>query len=95
MADTANGETQQDQQMTSAPLDVEAWIRCMSSDATPPVERVAMASEIADVMVRYIDALNADDADGARAELAVLRELCEERIAALKALPRRSGPRPN
>ena len=79
--------------MRNAPVDLEAWIHSISSSAEASVERVAMASEIADVIVRFNQALDAGDADAARAELVVLRELCEERIAALRALPKRKGPR--
>ena len=75
-------------------MELEAWIRdIMPSSAEPTMERVAMASEIADVAVRYIEALDAGDADTVRTELMVLRELCEERMAALRALPRRKEPR--
>ena len=75
-------------------VELETWIQHLSSSAEPTMERVAMASEIADVAVRYIHALDAGDADTARAELMVLRELCEERIAALRALPsRKEEPR--
>jgi len=71
-------------------VELEAWIESsMPSSAAPTLERVAMASEIADVAGRYIEALDAGDTDTAGAELAVLRELCQERMAALRALPRR------
>jgi hypothetical protein len=50
-----------------------------------------MASEIADVAVRYIEALDVGDADLARAELMVLREHCEERMAALRVLNQKGG----
>ncbi len=81
--------------MQSPLSDLEVWINSMSSSAEAPVERVAMASAIADSVVRYIDALDAGNADAARAELAVLRELCRERMAALGALPKRVAPHPN
>lgn len=75
-------------------MELEAWIQSsMPSSAAPILERVAMASEIADVAGRYIEALDAGHTDTARAELTVLRELCEERMAALKALPKRKEPR--
>ena len=74
-------------------MELETWIQHILSSAEPTTERVAMASEIADVAVRYIEALDAGDADTARTELMVLRELCEERMAALRALPRRKEPR--
>ena len=80
--------------MRSPLLELEAWIQSLSSSGEAPIERVAMASAIADAVVRYIEGLDAGNADAARAELAVLRELCQERMAALGALPRRSGPRP-
>lgn len=75
-------------------MELEAWIQGISSRADAPIERVAIASAIADAVVRYIDALDASNADAARAELSVLRELCQERIAALGSLPKRSGPMP-
>ena len=74
-------------------MELEAWIHSMSSSAEAPVERVGTASAIADAVVRYIDALDAGNADAARAELAVLRELCQERMAALRAMPKRKEPR--
>jgi hypothetical protein len=75
-------------------VELEAWIQqSIPSRAEPALEWVAMASEIADVTVRYIEALDAGDADVARAELTVLRELCQERMAALRALPKRKEPR--
>jgi hypothetical protein len=71
-------------------VELEAWIQySMPSSAEATMEWVSMASEIADVAVRYIEALDAGDADTARAELTVLRELCDERTAALRALPKR------
>jgi hypothetical protein len=75
-------------------VDLETWIKSSipSSDETTAVP-VAMASEIADVATRYIKVLDAGDAEAARAELAILRELCDERMAALGALPKRKGPR--
>ena len=76
-------------------MDLEAWIKSsIPSDAEATAVPVAIASEIADVATRYIKMLDADDAEAARAELTVLRELCEERMAALGALPRRNVPRP-
>jgi hypothetical protein len=80
------------EQPRSVSMELETWIQRMSSSAEPITERVAMASEIADVTVRYIEALDAGEADTARAELTVLRELCAERMAALRALPRRKEP---
>ncbi len=75
-------------------MELETWIQySMSSSAEPTMERVAMTSEIADVAARYIEALDAGDAATARAELTVLRELCKERMAALRSLPRRREPR--
>ena len=74
-------------------MELETWIQHISSSAEPTTERVAMASEIADVAVRYIEALDVGDADTARAELTVLRGLCEEWMGALRALPRRKEPR--
>jgi hypothetical protein len=75
-------------------VDLETWIKSSvpSSDETTAVP-VAMAAEIADVATRYVKMLDASDAEAARAELAILRELCAERTAALGALPRRKGPR--
>jgi hypothetical protein len=77
-------------------VDLETWIKSNipSSDETTAVP-VAIAAEIADVATRYIKMLDASDAEAARAELAILRELCEERTAALGALPKRKGPRPD
>jgi hypothetical protein len=63
------------------------------SGAETTAAPVAMASEIADVATRYIRVLDAGDTEAARAELAVLRELCEERMAALAALPKRNERR--
>ena len=75
-------------------MDLETWIKSsISVDAETTAVPVAMASEIADVATRYIRMLDADEAEAARAELTVLRELCEERMAALGALPRRNEPR--
>jgi hypothetical protein len=76
-------------------MDLETWIKSSLSNAETTAEPVAMASEIADVATRYIRMLDAGDAEAARCELTVLRELCEERMAALGALPRRQGPRPD
>ena len=75
-------------------MDLETWIKSSlpSNDETPAVP-VAMASEIADVATRYIRLLDAGDADAARDQLTVLWELCEERAAALGALPKRTTPR--
>ena len=75
-------------------MDLEAWIKSsIPSDTEVTAVPVAIASEIADVATRYIKMLDADEAEAARAELTVLRELCEERIAALGALPRRNETR--
>ncbi len=75
-------------------MDLETWIKSSipSSDETTVVP-VAIASEIADVVTRYVKMLDAGDAEAARAELAVLRGLCEERMAALGALPKRNRSR--
>jgi len=73
---------------------LETWIKSsIPSGAETTAVPVAMASEIADVATRYIRMLDAGDAEAARTELAVLRELCEERMAALGALPKRNAPR--
>jgi hypothetical protein len=75
-------------------MDLEAWIKSsIPSDAEATAVPVAMASEIADVATRYIKMLDADETEAARAELTRLRELCEERMAALGALPRRNETR--
>ena len=75
-------------------MELETWIQhSMPAASAPAMERVAMASEIADTAVRYIEALDAGDTDSARAELAALRELCKERTAALRALPKRTESR--
>ena len=75
-------------------MDLEAWIKSsIPSDAEATAVPVAMASEIADVATRYIKMLDADETEAARAELTRLRELCEERMAALSALPRRNETR--
>jgi hypothetical protein len=75
-------------------MDLETWIKSSiaASDETTLVP-VAIASEIADVATRYIKMLDAGDTEAAGDELAVLRELCDERAAALGALPKRNGPR--
>jgi hypothetical protein len=75
-------------------VDLETWIKSsIPSNGEMTAVPVAMASEIADVATRYIKVLDAGDAEAARAELAVLRELCEERMAALGALPKRDKSR--
>jgi len=75
-------------------MDLEAWIKSsLPSNADTTAVPVAMASEIADVAARYVKLLDAGDADAAHAELMVLRQLCEERTAALGALPKRAAPR--
>ena len=75
-------------------MELDTWIQhSMPSGAAPAMERVAMAGEIADVAMRYIEALDAGDSDSAHSELAALRVLCKERIAALRALPKRKEPR--
>jgi len=75
-------------------MDLETWIKStIPSDGEATAVPVAIASEIADVAMRYIKMIDADEVEAARAELRVLRELCEERIAALSALPRRNEPR--
>ena len=65
-------------------MDLETWIKSSisASDETTAVP-VAMASEIADVATRYIRMLDAGDVEAARDELAVLRELCDERVLRL------------
>ena len=75
-------------------MDLEAWIKSsLPSNADTTAVPVAMASEIADVATRYIRMLDAGDAEAARSELSLLKELCEERMSALGALPKRTGPR--
>lgn len=72
-------------------MDLEAWIKSTSaSTGEANALPVAMASEIADVATRYVQHLDAGDTQAASAELVILRELCEERSAALRTLPKRT-----